>query len=70
MTETIIERKVKFRRENWYGTGILTKKYIHKLIHFSLVWHSECTMNHHYKYERRDVDKLMLHQRKVGEYQI
>lgn len=45
MNETITERKVKFRRVNWYGTGIVTEIYIHKLISFSLVWHSECTDN-------------------------
>lgn len=28
LNETVIERKVIFRRENWYGAGILTKIYI------------------------------------------
>lgn len=27
LNETVIERKVIFRRQNWYGTGILTKIY-------------------------------------------
>lgn len=35
----------KFRRENWYGTGIVTKIYTAKLISSSLVWQSECTDN-------------------------